>query len=921
MTTQPTKADAGTGWRFAIAMVMLMLAASVLSGCLGAGAYMDPEAGPRPGDAASPTAAGNGAASGDAQTAGPPPNDNYADAIPIDALPFSDTRGMSEATLEPAELKPSCTGPPLPLPASVGPTGFGVDDASVWYRFEAITDTTITIDPRSSDFTVVVAVYDGEDLVTQQEVGCAQTDSSPVLTVDLAGGRSYAIQMARIYELQGTALSFTIVEGRVVLPPDAVFREDVSFDPGVGDATVIAIVDSGISPYHWDFLASRMPQALDANPANDLPLDQSPDTWLPGFPDPDTAFASYNRVALTLEEDDPSKTFADLQPVDAEEWNAVRPSTPDAVHYHWFPGTKVIGAITFSPDGRIEPFTSPERFSTPEHGHWTSGSAVGNFVGTCPECLLVFVQLEPADTGEQSNQQFASALYWAMDQPWIDFVSSSQLMYVDSPTPLIYEVFWPDQLPDWLESNLDMDRGRAAAERGQTLFQGAGNGIEGSFVLPNPTLTGSTLGPDWLVTVGGVGNGGQHISGAGKPADIAAPAVDYPVSNAAGGIGTHTMQSGTSLSAPAVAGIYAEGLYQARRSLPGPSRTQHDGIVATTDTSFVCGSIRPACELGDGVLTAGELRTHLFQGAIPISGETTVFGNGPRVPAEATAPIAEEWRLLNQGHGVYTGRFVPGGSAWLEDLERVVAPMEGRAATLERPEGERDWMIVDSFCRQHLWGEWDGGYFVAGETPLPGPDAEWPIRTGIETTCPFLPDRSATGDPGNEPQQVDDADPAVEYRGGWHRRDDAAASNGGYHRRMGSAGGGEAASARLAFEGQSITYFFGRSEQGGTAEVFLDDVSVAMVDYSGTAPGNNPEFGHSVTFDASGHGAHELLIVLRSGAVYVDGFEIAFDDGDGAPPSSGSADDPFTLKGMFGGAAPSLEYAPGPFGPGWEGAP
>ncbi len=121
---------------------------------------------------------------------------------------------------------------------------------------------------------------------------------------------------------------------------------------------------------------------------------------------------------------------------------------------------------------------------------------------------------------------------------------------------------------------------------------------------------------------------------------------------------------------------------------------------------------------------------------------------------------------------------------------------------------------------------------------------------------------------------VDDADPAVEYRRGWHRRDDVAASAGGYHRRMGSAGGGEAPTARLVFEGEEITYFFGRSEQGGLADVFIDGVKRTTVDYSGSAPGKSPEFGRSVSFGELGEGSHEFLLVFRSGAAYVDGFEI-----------------------------------------------
>src|SRR5687768_2733912 len=77
---------------------------------------------------------------------------------------------------------------------------------------------------------------------------------------------------------------------------------------GAGDAVVIAVVDlSGFSPYLHDFYGPLMPQHLDADPANDLPLDASPAEWLSGL-DP-SAFASFEALPLTLSADpdaDPS---------------------------------------------------------------------------------------------------------------------------------------------------------------------------------------------------------------------------------------------------------------------------------------------------------------------------------------------------------------------------------------------------------------------------------------------------------------------------------------------------------------------------------------------------------------------------------------------------------------------------------------
>src|SRR5688500_9212298 len=74
---------------------------------------------------------------------------------------------------------------------------------------------------------------------------------------------------------------------------------------GPDDAVVVAVLDFGVSPYHWDYLASKMPQATNRDRSDDLPLRKPATTWLPGFPKA-KSFASFNRLDLTLSEDDDS---------------------------------------------------------------------------------------------------------------------------------------------------------------------------------------------------------------------------------------------------------------------------------------------------------------------------------------------------------------------------------------------------------------------------------------------------------------------------------------------------------------------------------------------------------------------------------------------------------------------------------------
>lgn len=473
---------------------------------------------------------------------------------------------------------------------------------------------------------------------------------------------------------------------------------------GRDDAVVIAVIDGKFNPYHWNYLASKMPQATDADPSNDLPLTQSPATWLPGLDA--TQFASYNALPLTLEQTNPSAPTAPLDTADAAKWSSVKQSTPSNVHYYWMPGTKVVGAVDFS-GGKIHGTSG-------EHGSGTSSVAVGNIHGSCPECLLVFISYGSCLPSHRSVcPQGEYALNWALNQPWIDAVSNS------------YGFSLVNRDRFYNGGNTDLQK--TASERGQTIFFSSGNGQANAFDVPNTTLLSSQEGPDWTVTVGAVSPSGADYSGTGKPADIASLGSGYP---AAGGttVTSSANFSGTSNATPVVAGMYGRSLYSARRALTGPSRTQADGVVAT-GAPVVCGAARPDCELGDGVLTSAELRTRLFEGAI-----ATEDGLSPAGVIGGMPTLSPEQTFVHEGHGTYFAKL----GDWVGELARIFDPMVGTAPALERPEGEREWMIVDSFCRQSIWGSWGGGYYVEGVTALPGQSADWPLRSFYQTACPAL---------------------------------------------------------------------------------------------------------------------------------------------------------------------------------------
>ncbi len=144
-------------------------------------------------------------------------------------------------------------------------------------------------------------------------------------------------------------------------------------------------------------------------------------------------------------------------------------------------------------------------------------------------------------------------------------------------------------------------------------------------------------------------------------------------------------------------------------------------------------------------------------------------------------------------------------------------------------------------------------------------DFELQVADATSDVCPPDPDPC---------HELDDADPAIDYRGGWHRRTDGG-SNGGYHRRMGQ-GAGSSPTARVAFTGDDVTYFYVKSDRGGTADILIDGVLVETLSFGpGQSGPENPTFGHQVSYTGLGPGTHELAIVAKSGAVYADGF--AFD--------------------------------------------
>lgn len=133
---------------------------------------------------------------------------------------------------------------------------------------------------------------------------------------------------------------------------------------------------------------------------------------------------------------------------------------------------------------------------------------------------------------------------------------------------------------------------------------------------------------------------------------------------------------------------------------------------------------------------------------------------------------------------------------------------------------------------------------------------------------------------------VDDADPAMEYRDGWHRQENANASNGGFHRRSGVVHSPDlpAPHARLAFTGNEITYFYGTQVSGGTANLYIDGQLRETISYKGNTQA--PVFGASRTYSGLVEGPHEIRVEFQGGTVIVDGFRIVSEGGQATADAS-----------------------------------
>ncbi len=486
---------------------------------------------------------------------------------------------------------------------------------------------------------------------------------------------------------------------------------------------VVAVIDGGFNPYHFDMVGSMMPQHLNADPSDDLPLELAPHLWIPGFPaDPEAAFASYNRIDLNLSyaavpgDIDEGLNSNDLYNADKAAWDGVKGgSSATSANYNYFPGTKVIGMVNTG---------GGNAFAATSHGVGTSTVSVGNIHGSCPECLLVFVN----NGGGATVAAKEAANDWVMAQDWIDVQTNSY--------------GYSTAMRDRMYAGSDVDAQKKAVTNGQAIFFSAGNGQGNTFTVPNPTLFSSQEGPDWIVTVGAIDPVGRNsYQGHGKPADIASIGSGYPSGgycdntiNCTGGFG------GTSNATPVVAGMYAKALYELRmmatRERDPSTEFIVNGVPGATVSSMAVSmgaDGEPAIEESTSTpmmldLTAPMLLDAMFLAAEHMSTGWVAGISGISVPVQTA-----EMQFMSEGHGSFVGR-MDGNDVWMTEVGAIVdAALTGTGDMID---GEADWFAHDSFCRQSIWGEWEHGAWDGSNAPTYNPN--WPVRTALALACPTV---------------------------------------------------------------------------------------------------------------------------------------------------------------------------------------
>ena len=430
---------------------------------------------------------------------------------------------------------------------------------------------------------------------------------------------------------------------------------------------VVAVIDTGINPYHAAF-RDRSPRAY-----------RHPSTYLPGFPK--------SAVALRITLD--AKDYWEAVDADCERvWDKVEPG-----RVYWFPGTKIVGAISFVNDAAANcsnPRPTAPILDANGHGTMTASRAAGTGYGACPDCRVVAVHFSAL--ASRAKEAVDSVKWTTANAEWIDLQSNS----------------WMPLAPAWVPTGAgnqlytatpELVRTVEASGRAHLSFWASGNGVAyRGGVLGHPTPLAPTLTPS-VLAVGGH-DSGQVNTWPGFPAHVVS---DSCASWAATSTSTREwgerVGGGTSAATPYAAGGAGATLIEARRLL-GDTRTGvHDGVVARGRRGAV-----KSGPLADGTFTTAEWRDVLLKTATRRPAKQV--DDGPTCTGANLMPTPVRWVDVPADYPEYVhigyGAVDRPARALAASVLRGSKPLPDRAATDE-------YFAADHQVRQASYEVWSTG--------------------------------------------------------------------------------------------------------------------------------------------------------------------------------------------------------------------
>lgn len=346
-----------------------------------------------------------------------------------------------------------------------------------------------------------------------------------------------------------------------------------------GATAVISLTDTGINPYHVTF-RDDSPRAF-----------QHPSTYIPGYPKSATA------LRLSLHE----KDYRTAVTKDCERiWSKVEEGK-----LYWFPGTRIVGAITFSyktGDPCSEAHHSGFILDSDGHGTMTASRAASSEYGACPTCRIVSIQFS-ASLFEK--QEAIDSISWAAaNSSWIDAQSNSWAPFVPG---------WePTGAAEMVVGDPELIRTVEEVSKTHLAFWSSGNGAaHRAGAVGHPTLLTPHLTPS-AISVGGH-DSGYLTTWTGFPPLVVSDACEswaaYPqeIEKSADNVGM-----GTSAATPFAAGGALKVLIEARRLLGDEDTGVSKGVVARGPKELVARG-----PLSDGKFTFGEWKRLVLVSATP----------------------------------------------------------------------------------------------------------------------------------------------------------------------------------------------------------------------------------------------------------------------------------------------------------------